>query len=243
MTTADDRRHHQREQADGHHRGREAGAHRGRGAPRSWLHSSLDAAHGSTPYRPGWDRSVRRSPRPISNTLRAEPVPEREHGREPGTRADRRRGHARSRRALPLCPQRRPLPDGGGLAAAPRRRPGRVYSGGSDPGPDTNPTAIAAMAEVGIDISRLSTPAVDRRRRPGRRRRRDDGLRRRLPRVPRKALRGLGADRPGRPADRGGPRAFGTRSGRGSKPSSPASETTACDPVEPRCRAADRPAP
>ena len=28
-----------------------------------------------------------------------------------------------------------------------------VYSGGSDPGTDTNPSAIAAMAEVGIDIS------------------------------------------------------------------------------------------
>jgi arsenate reductase len=28
-----------------------------------------------------------------------------------------------------------------------------VYSGGSDPGTDTNPSAIAAMAEVGVDIS------------------------------------------------------------------------------------------
>ncbi len=28
-----------------------------------------------------------------------------------------------------------------------------VYSGGSNPGDDTNPSAIAAMAEVGIDIS------------------------------------------------------------------------------------------
>jgi arsenate reductase len=28
-----------------------------------------------------------------------------------------------------------------------------VYSGGSDPGSETNPTAIAAMAEVGIDIA------------------------------------------------------------------------------------------
>jgi len=28
-----------------------------------------------------------------------------------------------------------------------------VYSGGSNPGSDTNPAAIAAMAEVGIDIS------------------------------------------------------------------------------------------
>jgi arsenate reductase len=31
----------------------------------------------------------------------------------------------------------------------------RVYSGGSDPGTDTNPAAIAAMAEVGVDISRF----------------------------------------------------------------------------------------
>lgn len=28
-----------------------------------------------------------------------------------------------------------------------------VYSGGSNPGDDTNPAAVAAMAEVGIDIS------------------------------------------------------------------------------------------
>jgi arsenate reductase len=28
-----------------------------------------------------------------------------------------------------------------------------VYSGGSNPGSDTNPSAVAAMAEVGIDIS------------------------------------------------------------------------------------------
>jgi arsenate reductase len=28
-----------------------------------------------------------------------------------------------------------------------------VYSGGSDPGPSTNPSAIAAMAEMGIDIA------------------------------------------------------------------------------------------
>jgi arsenate reductase len=30
-----------------------------------------------------------------------------------------------------------------------------VYSGGSDPGTETNPTAVEAMAEVGIDISTL----------------------------------------------------------------------------------------
>ncbi len=28
-----------------------------------------------------------------------------------------------------------------------------VYSGGSDPGPGTNPRAVAAMAEIGIDIA------------------------------------------------------------------------------------------
>jgi arsenate reductase len=28
-----------------------------------------------------------------------------------------------------------------------------VFSGGSEPGPSTNPTAVAAMAEVGIDIA------------------------------------------------------------------------------------------
>ena len=56
-------------------------------------------------------------------------------------------------RALRLRPQRRPLADGRRLARAPRRRPGRGALGRLEPGDRINPVAVAAMAEVGIDIA------------------------------------------------------------------------------------------
>ncbi len=56
-------------------------------------------------------------------------------------------------RAVPLHPQRRPLPDGPRLVQPPRRRPAVAWSGGSDPASEINPAAVAAMAEIGIDIS------------------------------------------------------------------------------------------
>ena len=47
-----------------------------------------------------------------------------------------------------------------------------AWSGGSEPGDEINPAAIAAMAEVGIDITQRVPEALDRGDRPGRRRRR-----------------------------------------------------------------------
>jgi protein-tyrosine-phosphatase len=50
-------------------------------------------------------------------------------------------------------PQRRPFADGVGILHSPRRRPAVAWSGGSEPGNEINPAAIAATAEVGIDIA------------------------------------------------------------------------------------------
>ena len=77
-----------------------------------------------------------------------------------------------------------------------------AWSGGSEPGTEVNPSAVAAMAEVGIDITGEYPEAVDRRDRPSRRRRRHDGMRRRVPVLSRQALRRLGARRPRRPRRR-----------------------------------------
>lgn len=69
-----------------------------------------------------------------------------------------------------------------------------VFSGGTDPGHETNQTAVAAMAEAGIDISaEYPQPWTDEIARGGRHRL--DGLRGRLPDLPRLTLRGLGAHR------------------------------------------------
>ncbi len=55
---------------------------------------------------------------------------------------------------VPVRPQRRPFPDGRRLAASPRRATvSVVWSGGSEPTSEINPAAVAAMAEVGIDIT------------------------------------------------------------------------------------------
>ena len=62
---------------------------------------------------------------------------------------------------------------------------GVAWSGGSEPGNEINPSAVQAMAEVGIDITR-EFPKPGLRDRPGRRRRRHHGARRRLPVLPRK---------------------------------------------------------
>ena len=56
-----------------------------------------------------------------------------------------------------------------------------AWSGGTEPGVQVNPAAIAAMAERGIDIASEYPEALDRGDRAGRRRGGLDGLRRRLP--------------------------------------------------------------
>ncbi len=71
-----------------------------------------------------------------------------------------------------------------------------VLSGGSEPGDQINPVAVDAMAEEGIDISQAVPHADDDRAGARIGCRHHDGLRRRLPDLPRQALRGLGARRP-----------------------------------------------
>ena len=97
------------------------------------------------------------------------------------------------------------------------------------PADTINPAAVEAMAEVGIDIAAAAPQAAHRRGRPGRRRRHHHGLRRRLPDLPRHALRGLGRSTtpPARTSPRSGPSA--TRSDTASKTSSPASSRTTRD--------------
>ena len=77
---------------------------------------------------------------------------------------------------------------------------GRVHvrTAGSDPADEINPAVVEAMAEVGHRSFEGVPEAAHRRSRQGRRRRDHDGLRRRLPDLPRQALRGLGARGPGR---------------------------------------------
>ena len=77
-----------------------------------------------------------------------------------------------------------------------------VLSAGSAPKDAINPVAVEAMAEEGIDISGQHPEDPDRRRRARVRCGDHDGLRRRLPDLPRQALRGLGARRPGRSGHR-----------------------------------------
>jgi len=61
-----------------------------------------------------------------------------------------------------------------------------------------NPAVAAAMGEIRVDISRGDTQATRRRAGRSRGHRDLDGLRRRLPRVRRQALPGVGAARPSR---------------------------------------------
>ena len=81
-----------------------------------------------------------------------------------------------------------------------------AWSGGSEPGDEINPAAVAAMAEVRIDITgEFPKPWTDEIvQAESRRRRHHHGLRRCLPHLPRKTLRKLGAPRPSQPAPRYG---------------------------------------
>ena len=92
-----------------------------------------------------------------------------------------------------------------------------VWSGGSEPGVGDQPAAVAGDGRGRHRHHRRVPQAVDRRGRPGRRRGHHHGLRRRLPALPRQALRGLGARRPrrARPSRRVRPSA--TRSAPGSR--------------------------
>ena len=92
-----------------------------------------------------------------------------------------------------------------------------VLSAGSQPADQVNPVAVEAMAEVGIDIAREVPKVLTDVRRPRGRRRGHDGLRRRVPVLPRQALRGLGPRRPGRPGHRRWCAASATRSGAASR--------------------------
>ena len=84
------------------------------------------------------------------------------------------------------------------------RSEGRVHvrSAGSDPGDEINPAVVEAMDELGVDMSEeFPKPLTDEVVRAA-----DvgdhDGLRRCVPDLPRQALRGLGARRPGRAGPR-----------------------------------------
>ena len=85
---------------------------------------------------------------------------------------------------------------------------GRVHvrSAGSDPAEEINPAAVEAMAELGADLEKeFPKPLNDEFVARGRRRD-HDGLRRRMPDLPRQALRGLGAGGPGGQGPRDGAR-------------------------------------
>lgn len=71
-----------------------------------------------------------------------------------------------------------------------------AWSGGSEPGSQINTNVVAAMAEIGIDISREFPKPWTEQIRGGGRRRGDDGVRRRLSTRARQALRRLGVPRP-----------------------------------------------
>ena len=81
----------------------------------------------------------------------------------------------------------------------------RVRSGGSAPGERIDPAVAEALAEIGLDLSKeFPKPVTDEAVRGGRRRH-HHGLRRRLPHLPREALRGLGSRGSGGQAGRAGP--------------------------------------
>ena len=125
---------------------------------------------------------------------------------------------AGARGAVRLRPQRRAQPDGGRSARPARRRAGPCALGRlrSRPTRSTRPSSRRwprwARPVEGVP------EAADRRGRAGRRRRDHDGLRRRLPDLPRQALRGLGARRPRRPGSRDGPPDPRSRSRGASRP-------------------------
>ena len=69
----------------------------------------------------------------------------------------------RADRAVPVRAQRRAQPDGARLVQHLAGDRAVAWSGGSEPGDEVNPAAVAAMAEVGIDIAQRVPEAVDRR--------------------------------------------------------------------------------
>ena len=64
-----------------------------------------------------------------------------------------------------------------------------AWSGGSEPGNEINPAAVAGDGRGRHRHHRRIPQTLDRRNRPGRRRRHHHGLRRRLPHLPRQTLR------------------------------------------------------
>ena len=65
----------------------------------------------------------------------------------------RQRSDRHADRTVPVRAQRRAFPDGAGLAQPPCRRSRPGWSGGSDPSSEINSAVVAAMAEIGVDIS------------------------------------------------------------------------------------------
>ena len=124
-------------------------------------------------------------------------------------------------RAVPVHPQRRPLPDGARLLHPPRRRPRRRLVRRLRTRQRDQPRRHRSHGRSRHRHHRRVPQALDRRDRPRRRRRHHHGLRRRLPDLPRQALRGLGTRRPRRPrpSTPSGPSA--TRSKNGSAACSP----------------------
>ena len=82
---------------------------------------------------------------------------------------------------------------------------GVAWSGGSEPGNEINPSAVAGDGRGRHRHHRRIPQTLDRRDRAGCRCRHHDGLRGRLPVLPRKTLRELGTARPRWPVRRRGP--------------------------------------
>ena len=118
------------------------------------------------------------------------------------------------------------------------RSQGRIHvrTAGSAPSAEIDAAVVEAMARARHRRGGGVPEAAHRRGRARRRRRDHDGLRRRLPDLPRKALRGLGSRRPGRAGSRRGAARSATRSTGGSATCSPS-----CCPTprsrwpDPRC--------
>ena len=110
--------------------------------------------------------------------------------------------HDQAQRPVRLRPQRRPLPDGRGVPhrAVRRRRRGPV--GGFDAGRPGQPGRRRRHGRGRRRHPRRAAEGAHHRGRAGVRRGGDHGLRRRVPVLPRQALRGLGARGPGRPGHR-----------------------------------------
>src|SRR5881398_2018514 len=60
-----------------------------------------------------------------------------------------------------MCGELEPQSDGGSVCADPRRRKHQAYSAGSQPSGEVNQKAIAAMREVGYDLSKHKSKSLD----------------------------------------------------------------------------------